>query len=85
MVTPALTELSTLFALSRRELDIAQQAASGLSNADIATRCVLSVRTVESHLYRVFAKLGISSRSELARFLPGPTAPEHWSLTASGR
>lgn len=68
--TPALAELSSLVSLSRRELDIARQAAAGLSNADIASRFVLSVRTVESHLYRAFAKLGISSRAELEQVLP---------------
>jgi len=52
--------------LSPQELQIAQMAASGLSNREIADRLFLSHRTVGAHLYRVFPKLGIVSRSELA-------------------
>jgi DNA-binding CsgD family transcriptional regulator len=55
--------------LSPQELQIAQMAASGLSNREIADRLFLSHRTVGAHLYRVFPKLGIASRSELARAL----------------
>jgi len=56
-------------ALTPQELQIAQMAAAGLSNRDIADRLFLSHRTVGAHLYRVFPKLGIVSRSELARAL----------------
>ncbi|NYF96978.1 helix-turn-helix transcriptional regulator [Janibacter cremeus] len=56
--------------LSRREQEVARLAATGLSNAAIAQQLVVSVRTVESHLYQVFAKLGIASRSDLVRYLP---------------
>ena len=55
--------------LSPQELQIAQLAASGLSNREIAARLFLSHRTVGVHLYRVFPKLGIASRSELAQAL----------------
>jgi DNA-binding CsgD family transcriptional regulator len=55
--------------LSPQELQIAQMAASGLSNREIADRLFLSHRTVGAHLYRVFPKLGVVSRSELARAL----------------
>jgi DNA-binding CsgD family transcriptional regulator len=51
--------------LSPQELQIAQMAAQGLSNRDIGERLFLSHRTVGSHLYRIFPKLGITSRSEL--------------------
>src|SRR5260370_14053419 len=60
--------------LSPQELQIAQMAASGLSNREIADRLFLSHRTVGAHLYRVFPKLGIVSRSELARALGEVTA-----------
>jgi DNA-binding CsgD family transcriptional regulator len=55
--------------LTPQELQIAQMAAAGLSNREIADRLFLSHRTVGAHLYRVFPKLGIVSRSELARAL----------------
>lgn len=56
-------------ALSPQELQVAQMAASGLSNREIGDRLFLSHRTVGAHLYRVYPKLGIASRSELARAL----------------
>lgn len=52
-------------ALTTRERQIASLAASGLSNRDIADAVVLSIRTVETHLNRIFGKLGISTRAEL--------------------
>ncbi|MGO1563058.1 MAG: LuxR C-terminal-related transcriptional regulator, partial [Actinomycetaceae bacterium] len=54
-----------LGALSEREREISLLAQQGLRTADIAARLVVSPRTVEGHLYRVFNKLGISDRSEL--------------------
>lgn len=68
--TPAMAEPSTTITLSRRELDVARLAAEGLSNAAIAERLVVSVRTVESHLYQAFAKLGVERRTELDQLLP---------------
>jgi ATP/maltotriose-dependent transcriptional regulator MalT len=56
-------------ALSPQELQIAQMAAEGLSNREIADRLFLSHRTVGAHLYRVYPKLGIVSRSELGQAL----------------
>ena len=43
-----------------------QLAAAGLSNKDIGQQLFLSPRTVASHLYRIFPKLGIRSRAQLA-------------------
>lgn len=60
--------------LTPQELQIAQLAASGLSNREIGQRLYLSPRTVGSHLYRMFPKLGISSRSELASVLSAAAA-----------
>lgn len=57
--------------LSAQELQIAQLAAQGLSNQEIAHRLYLSHRTVASHLYRIFPKLGIKSRAQLHLKLPG--------------
>ena len=51
--------------LSAQELQVARMAAEGLSNRQIGERLYLSHRTVASHLYHVFPKLGISSRAQL--------------------
>jgi DNA-binding CsgD family transcriptional regulator/predicted nucleic acid-binding protein len=51
--------------LSPQEMQIAELAAEGLSNREIAARLFVSHRTVGSHLYRIFPKLGITSRVEL--------------------
>ncbi len=51
--------------LTAREREIAGLAAGGLSSRAIADRLTLSVRTVDSHLSRVFAKLGVTSRAQL--------------------
>ena len=53
--------------LTRAELHVARLAAHGLSNAEIAAHLVVSRRTVESHLARVFRKLGVRNRTQLAR------------------
>lgn len=57
--------------LTRREREIAQLAASGLASRAIADRLVVSVRTVDSHLYRVYTKLGVRDRASLAAALNG--------------
>ena len=55
--------------LTAQELQIAQLAADGLSNREIGQRLYLSHRTISTHLYRVFPKLGIASRAELSAAL----------------
>ena len=57
--------------LSAQERQIARLAAQGLSNREIGARLFLSPRTVGSHLYRIFPKLGVSSRAQLAQRLGG--------------
>jgi DNA-binding NarL/FixJ family response regulator len=44
-------------------------AADGLSNREIGQQLYLSHRTVESHLYHLYPKLGITSRAQLAKIL----------------
>jgi ATP/maltotriose-dependent transcriptional regulator MalT len=63
--TPALEAAARPLPLSGRERQIAMLVAAGLSNRQIAARLVVSVRTVEGHLYRLFTKLGINNRDQL--------------------
>jgi DNA-binding NarL/FixJ family response regulator len=55
--------------LTEQERQIAELARDGLSNPEIGARLFLSPRTVEWHLRKVFGKLGIRSRHELAGVL----------------
>jgi DNA-binding CsgD family transcriptional regulator len=56
--------------LTAQELQIAGLAAQGLSNREIGERLFLSHRTIGSHLYRIFPKLGITARAQLRDALP---------------
>jgi DNA-binding CsgD family transcriptional regulator/tetratricopeptide (TPR) repeat protein len=55
--------------LSPQELQIAEMAASGMSNREIGQHLYLSHRTVATHLYRIFPKLGITSRFQMPQAL----------------
>jgi DNA-binding CsgD family transcriptional regulator len=69
MFIPPLAKTPSLGLLTQREQEVAGMACHGMSNADIARRLVVSVRTVESHLYSAYGKLGITDRAELAALL----------------
>jgi DNA-binding CsgD family transcriptional regulator len=55
--------------LSAREREIAALVAEGLSNRAVAERLVIGVRTVESHMLRIYRKLGIDRREDVAAAL----------------
>ncbi len=67
--TPPLARSIGVEPLTAREREVALLAAAGRSSRDIANRLYLSARTVETHLARVYRKLGITSREELGEAL----------------
>ncbi|MBB4699591.1 ATP-binding protein [Sphaerisporangium siamense] len=66
---------AVLDALTPQELRIAGLVADGLSSKQIAAQLFLSPRTVEYHLYKIYPKLGIGSRTDLARLVVLRKAP----------
>ncbi|MFP5367713.1 MAG: helix-turn-helix transcriptional regulator, partial [Actinomycetes bacterium] len=57
--------------LTEQEKAVAALVASGLSNKEAAAELYVSVKTVQYHLTRIYAKLGVTSRSALATIYPG--------------
>ena len=70
-LTPGRMDLFGPASLTPQQLEIAQLAAEGLTNKQIAERLFLSHRTVGTHLYQLFPKLGITSRAALRDALKG--------------
>ncbi|MGA9489688.1 MAG: LuxR C-terminal-related transcriptional regulator [Mycobacterium sp.] len=68
--TPALRQAREPVPLTDREREIVMLIGEGLSNRAVAERLTLSVRTVESHIYRAMSRTGTISRDELAALLP---------------
>jgi len=78
--TPILASAETTHTFTDREREIALLAAANLRSKEIAEALHLSVRTVDNHLQHAYAKLGVSTRRELAVILnqsDGPPAPRH--------
>ncbi len=69
---PATSKEST--GLTRRELEIAELVAQGMSNKAIAGRLVISTRTVEAHVDHILTKLAFTSRSQIAAWMGERTA-----------
>lgn len=69
VVTPALQLASQALAITPREREVATLASTGMPTRQIADRLSISVRTVENHLYRAYAKLGVHQRADLTAVL----------------
>ena len=67
--TPALRQASEPLPLTDRESEIVMLIGEGLSNRAVADRLTLSIRTVESHIYRAMMKTGVTSREELGALM----------------
>ena len=73
--TPALRQASEPLPITDREAEIVMLIGEGLSNREVAERLTVSIRTVESHIYRAMLKTGTTSRDELAALLPRHRPP----------
>ncbi len=67
--TPAVAAAASPLPITAREREIATLVTAGLSNRQIAEKLVVSVRTVEGHLYRIFGRLGIEDREQLVELI----------------
>jgi ATP/maltotriose-dependent transcriptional regulator MalT len=67
--TPGLAPADVAVPLSTREREVASLAGSGLTSQEIADRLFLSIRTVDNHLQKAYAKLGVNKREQLAEAL----------------
>jgi DNA-binding NarL/FixJ family response regulator len=71
--------------LTTTEHRVAELVAEGRSNAEVAAALFVTVKTVEAHLSRIYAKLGVRSRTELAhRVLADASGSEPRGSGASG-
>ena len=68
-LSQALGQAAEALPFTDREREIVMLLAAGLSNRQVAERLTLSVRTVESHIYRAMAKTGTRGRDELIELL----------------
>jgi predicted ATPase/DNA-binding CsgD family transcriptional regulator len=67
--TPRPTHTHSSTGLTRRQREIAELVADGLSNREIAARLVISQRTAETHVENILTKLGFNSRAQIASWV----------------
>jgi DNA-binding NarL/FixJ family response regulator len=86
LTRPAMSHLRSNGAslLSTREIDVVRCLAEGLSNREIAQRLKLTEHTVKNYLFRIFDKLGVSSRVEVVLYALGGGAPLPAKVSSSG-
>ena len=77
-----MNEIRIQYRLTRRELDVVRRVLDGLKNTEIAEDLEISEQTVKDHLSKVYEKLGVKNRFELACALIGPAAAEVSSATS---
>jgi DNA-binding NarL/FixJ family response regulator len=65
--------------LTRREFDVAQLVADGLTNKQIGARLFISERTIENHVRNILNKMGFNSRTQLAGWMASPDGRHHQS------
>lgn len=83
-VTPAVRAAAMPNPFTQRQREIIALAAAGLTNRQIAARLVMSVRTVEGHLFRASQRAGVSTRDELIALLEGRLDPRPAAQRATG-
>ncbi|MEV0091385.1 LuxR C-terminal-related transcriptional regulator [Streptomyces sp. NPDC050738] len=71
---PALSDTASADNLTRREREVAALVAQGMTNREIAERLVISKRTADAHVEHILAKLGFSSRAQIAALAEGSAA-----------
>jgi DNA-binding NarL/FixJ family response regulator len=74
--TPALRTCAVESPLTERQREIVVLAANGHTNREIAEQLVLSVRTVEGHLFQASLKAGVNTREELIALMSGQAGAE---------
>jgi DNA-binding CsgD family transcriptional regulator len=77
-------ERDALWELTPQQRQIVRLAGDGLTNREIGDRLFLSPRTVSSHLYRSYPKLGVAGRHQLRDLIAGTTARRYVSDGATG-
>ncbi len=76
--------VDTISLLSEQERKVVRHVCEGLSNREIAQRMGLSEHTIKNHLFRIFSRLGVSSRVEIMFSVLSQRAPEVAEKPASG-